>query len=127
MARLFTLGNILDGAIRGLSDLHTPSYAEEPSRFRLGAGMRLPLRDDHVPPKNLFGKPRPSTLVTVPSCLECNRGASGDDEYFRTMVALRQDVNDTDARFARAAVIRSLARPQARGLSDEHSSHDARA
>jgi len=72
--------------------------------------------DDHVPPKNLFGKPRPNTLVTVPSCEACNLGASDDDEYFRNMLSLRFDANHPDAVAARASVMRSLARPQAAGL-----------
>ena len=43
---------------------------------------------DHVPPKNMFPPPRP-TLVTVPSCFDCNNGASGDDDKFRTFISLR--------------------------------------
>jgi hypothetical protein len=70
---------------------------------------------DYVPPRCLFG-PRPSALVKVPSCLRCNQGASADDEYFRLMVALRHDVDDPDCRFVRAAAMRSLRRPRARGL-----------
>jgi hypothetical protein len=72
--------------------------------------------DDHIPPKNLFGKPRPSSLVTVPSCFFCNAGASLDDEYFRLVVALRHDVDHPDAAVARDSAMRSLARPQAGGL-----------
>jgi hypothetical protein len=37
---------------------------------------------DHVPPKVLFAEPRPSNLVTVPSCRPCNEGAASDEEYF---------------------------------------------
>lgn len=43
---------------------------------------------DHVPPKNLFAKPRPAELVEVPSCNRCNHGASDDDEYFRAVLAM---------------------------------------
>ena len=71
---------------------------------------------DHIPPKNLFGRPRPSSLVTVPSCLDCNIGASRDDEYFRLTVALRHDVDHPDATAARDSAMRSLGRPQAGGL-----------
>lgn len=49
------------------------------------------LEEDHVPSKNLFPKPRPSNLVTVPSCARCNRGFSKDDEYFRTAASLILD------------------------------------
>ena len=38
--------------------------------------------DDHVPPKSFFPKPRPSNLVTVPSCKCCNEGAGKDEEFF---------------------------------------------
>jgi hypothetical protein len=71
---------------------------------------------DHVPPKNLFSKPRPSSLVTVPSCLGCNEGASQDDEYFRLVVTLRHDIDHPDAAVARDSAMRSLGRPQASGL-----------
>ena len=42
---------------------------------------------DHVPPKNLFSRPRP-TLVTVPSCIACNSGFGLDDEYLRDAIGL---------------------------------------
>lgn len=37
---------------------------------------------DHIPPKNMFPKPRPTNLITVPSCKDCNEDPSLDDEYF---------------------------------------------
>lgn len=37
---------------------------------------------DHVPPKGLFKEPRPSNLITVPACFECNASFQKDDEYF---------------------------------------------
>lgn len=43
---------------------------------------------DHVPPKNIFLKPRPSDLITVDACGKCNQGASGDDDKFRTFISL---------------------------------------
>ena len=51
------------------------------------------LTDDHIPPKNLFPKPRPNTLITVPGCDECNRGNSKDDEYFRLMINMNHAVD----------------------------------
>ena len=47
---------------------------------------------DHVPPRNLFPKNPPKNLVTVPSCVGCNHAASKDDEYFRLVVAARDDL-----------------------------------
>ncbi|GAK61226.1 hypothetical protein U27_01125 [Candidatus Vecturithrix granuli] len=38
--------------------------------------------DDHVPPKSFYPKPRPSDLITVPSCLRCNQSAGKDEEFF---------------------------------------------
>lgn len=38
---------------------------------------------DHVPPKTLFPEPRPSNLITVPACEQCNKAYSRDEEYFR--------------------------------------------
>ena len=49
-------------------------------------GQWGPLTSDHIPPKNLFAKPRPSNLITVPSCLNCNKSFELDDEYFRLAV-----------------------------------------
>ncbi len=43
---------------------------------------------DHVPPKNLFVKPRPS-LITIPACFDCNNSASGFDEELMIYVSLQ--------------------------------------
>jgi hypothetical protein len=50
-------------------------------------GRVRPLTRDDVPPKNLFPEPRPSNLITVPSCRECNQSFMLDDEYFRLVIA----------------------------------------
>lgn len=42
---------------------------------------------DHVPPRAIFGKPRPQNLITVPACFKCNNGNSKDDETFKTFLA----------------------------------------
>src|SRR6267143_330672 len=47
---------------------------------------------DHVPPRSIFPKPRPNDLITVPSCLRCNKSFEKDDEYFKTSLALRADI-----------------------------------
>lgn len=41
--------------------------------------------NDHVFPKSLFPKPRP-TLLTAPACRNCNQSLSLDEEYFRAFV-----------------------------------------
>ncbi len=54
-------------------------------------GKNGELTRDHIPPENLFPKPRPNDLMTVPSCLDCNGPASKDDEFFRQCLLLRED------------------------------------
>ena len=80
------------------------TYCDQPATTR-----------DHVPPKNLFEPPRPQ-LITVPSCAACNKGASLDDEYFPTVVALRHDLDSPEGDWVRASAMRSFQRPQGRGL-----------
>ena len=41
---------------------------------------------DHVPPKCMFPAPKPSNLLTVPSCASCNEGAAKDEEWFRAAI-----------------------------------------
>ena len=78
------------------------------------------LTKDHVPPKCLFAKPLPQDLITVPCCLQCNKGASKDDEYFRARLVAREDAGEhPEARKVQASVLRALQRPQARGFTKE--------
>jgi hypothetical protein len=55
------------------------------------------LTSDHIPPKCLFAKPRPSSLITVPACAYCNSSFKLDDEYFRLMVCGRAAYYDREA------------------------------
>ncbi len=83
-------------------------------------GKTRPVTDDHIPPKNLFAKPRPSDLITVPSCYPCNFSASQDDEYFRLNLVLREDTPEHPAaKQLFRAVIRGLSRPQSTGLRQD--------
>jgi hypothetical protein len=77
-------------------------------------GLVGTITDDHIPPKNLFSKPRPDNLIKVPCCLPCNSGFSKDDEYFRLMVIMREDVG-SHPEYDRLwpTVYKSLARPEA--------------
>ena len=50
-------------------------------------GATQDLTRDHVPPANLFPEPRPSDLITVPCCRNCNQGYSLDDEAMRVWLA----------------------------------------
>lgn len=59
----------------------------KPKAPRIGTctycGEETPITADHVPPKNLFNRPFPPNLLTVPACADCNGGFKKDDEYFR--------------------------------------------
>jgi hypothetical protein len=76
------------------------------------------LTEDHVPPKGLFGKPQPSDLIKVPSCFTCNMEASLDDEYFRTVIVLKDRAGShPEAAMIRASVFRALANVRKRGFA----------
>lgn len=78
------------------------------------------LTRDHVPPENLFSKPRPNDLITVPSCLSCNTLASKDDEYFRLNIISREDTPITPgARKVFRTTMRGLERPHRPGLKND--------
>jgi hypothetical protein len=71
------------------------------------------LTDDHVPPQALCSKPRPSDLVVVPSCADCNGGASKDDEYFKTVMVWKETAGShPEAGRIRESVFRGLAMPE---------------
>ena len=73
---------------------------------------------DHVPPKNLFPTPRPSNLITVPTCDICNLGSSNDDEYFRLMIVMRDDAHQhPGAKQAWQTAYRGLKRETKKGLA----------
>ena len=50
---------------------------------------------DHIPPKGIFENPRPTDLITVPACNECNNIYATDDEYFRWFIATASAENPT--------------------------------
>jgi hypothetical protein len=80
-------------------------------------GKRRLVTDDHVPPKGLFPKPRPSDLITVPICSSCNAGTSRDDEYFRTVIAPHfRAAQHPEAQLVLPSVWSSLTRPEAEGF-----------
>lgn len=45
------------------------------------------LTRDHVIPLCLFPKPRPSNLITLPCCKDCQREYQEDEEYFRNNIS----------------------------------------
>lgn len=75
--------------------------------------MQGPITDDHVPPKALWSKPRPADLIVVPSCSSCNGAASKDDEYFKTMLVMKEGAGDhPEAVAIRDSVFRGLNLPK---------------
>jgi hypothetical protein len=72
---------------------------------------------DHIPPKSMFGT-KPSNLITVPACANCNGGSSTDDEYFRLIASEVDTATHPDAKKASEAIARSMARPQAQGFRE---------
>ena len=56
-------------------------------------GRKRQVTREHTPPKCVFPEPRPSNLITVPACRECNSASSKDDEYFRLVLTLRDDIH----------------------------------
>lgn len=81
-------------------------------------GQRAGATKDHVPPRNLFPKPRPPDLITVPACEVCHSDAwSKDDEYFRMKVCLSEEAGGhPQAQKVADKALRSLLRPQASGF-----------
>jgi len=41
---------------------------------------------DHVPQRNLFSKPRPNNLITVPCCSKCNESFKKDEDLFMAWI-----------------------------------------
>ncbi len=81
-------------------------------------GERGPLSRDHIPPSNLFAQPRPTNLLTVPSCDRCNGAASLDDEYFRLAITAGIDPTQFPNEFDLSIqAIHKLGAPQKRGLA----------
>lgn len=75
---------------------------------------------DHVPPRGMFPAVAPSQLIKVPSCLECNNGASDDDENFRTVVSFRNHAAEhAVGRLAAQRSLRGIVRPERRRNFDK--------
>lgn len=73
-------------------------------------------RGDHIPSKNLF-KGIGLTPVIVPSCTSCNKGFSGDEEYFRHIVCMICAEHSFTANYIfETAVKRSMSARPALGL-----------
>ncbi len=74
---------------------------------------------DHIPPKLLFSRPRPSNLATVPACLQCNQSFSADDEYARMVLLSHHGASHTTFEDQVERLSRALVRPEGAGLKKE--------
>lgn len=61
---------------------------------RRSTGVKL--TRNHVPPACLFPKPRPSELITLPCCTDCQKEHQKDEEYFRTNISTISDVRTNE-------------------------------
>jgi len=69
---------------------------------------------DHIPPKNIFSKPLPNDLITVPCCDICNASFSLDDEYFMATLTL---IENTTPNSNKTALFEKLKRLKRRSNS----------
>jgi len=77
------------------------------------------LTDEHVPPKLIFSKPRPSDLITVRACRRCNQAGAKDAEYFRLCLCLNPlTKNQPDVVVLKPIVRRSLERAEGQGFNE---------
>lgn len=65
---------------------------------------------EHVPPKGLFPEPRPSDLITVPSCEKHNKTYSKDDEYFIWLITTASPYSSDAIRVIHEKVIKAFKR-----------------
>lgn len=83
------------------------------NKYCVYCGALNPETNDHVPPRGLFAKPRPSTLISVPCCFKCNNNSSNDDEYFRNTIALKKEVFEhPDVQGILPNIFRGLSNPK---------------
>ncbi len=76
-------------------------------------GVKGRTSSDHIPPRSLYSQPYPPNLITVPACSACNQQASRDDEYFRTVISLKDSTySHPDVQANLPSIFRGLQRPE---------------
>ena len=69
---------------------------------------------EHIPPKCIFPNPKPSNMITVPSCEKHNLAKSKDDEYFRWFLStVCGETSATALEILKTKVIKGLRRKPA--------------
>jgi hypothetical protein len=80
-------------------------------------GSMADLTDEHVPPKLVFPKPRPSDLITVRACRQCNEAGSKDADYIRIYLSLHPFTKSLPAvALSKSSIRRGFERPAARNF-----------
>lgn len=69
-----------------------------------------PVTREHAPPQCLFLKPKPTNMITVPTCATCNDKTKLDDEYFRVFVTAGAEPDTKLERLWKEKVINSSLR-----------------
>jgi hypothetical protein len=73
---------------------------------------------DHFPPRGFFEEPR-GRLLEVPSCADCNMGASDDNEWLRNdLVLIATNAEHPSANHLAASAYRALSMPAKKGMRD---------
>ncbi len=71
--------------------------------------------NDHVPPTCLFPLDSRVNLITVKACDVCHNSFKLDDEYFRVVLSIRDDLPDgPDAQFLRNQTRKTMRNPDAK-------------
>ena len=81
-------------------------------------GIRKATERDHVPPECFFPIPRPSNLITVPSCAECNRSFGKHDERVRNLITSSENTEQHDAIKSQLAHKRNRSIFRERGITN---------
>jgi len=85
-------------------------------------GVNPATSDDHIPPKCLFAIKNRFNLLKLPACFECNNSTSTDDEYLRSVLISRADVEESQGMDElRNLLIRSLSNPDQLGFQKLYS------
>jgi hypothetical protein len=66
--------------------------------------------NDHLPPDTIFDDPKPSNLITVPSCDLHNSKQSKDDEYFGIIIKTASAKNPIAEKLIRTKVVNGFKR-----------------
>ena len=84
-------------------------------------GSKEDITRDHSPPKALFPEPRPSNMLTVPSCRKCNESFAKDDQYFSDKLIMCAPISQNpNAQQVKQKFFRSLIKPEAEGYKHLH-------